>query len=888
MRERFLAALPDFEESGAFAATTGRYHDTFRTRVDALLAAAAAHPGEGWAVMRDVLAASQGNRGALPPFFDGDVSWRVPRARDVDAARLDAALDALIGGSDDPPAAIAAFTEAFQPLLEAIGQGNAFRDTRVVPATVLAAVAPHRAISVRYTPYGKAERLLNDRTLFRNKPITAEEYRAVLALAEQIRSAMVDWGWAPRDLWDVHGFILTAMARPDEAGGDTSPDDTPIWIVTARDRAADGVAGFVERGEWHLAEDRASRSNELVREMRVGDRIVLRDFIPRAVDPPFDTGGKVVTALRIRATGVINEQRGDGLSVGVRWDPPVEPRLWYFYTRNYPVWRLRTGDEEMARRLAAFIFDGEPQDHDWFAARWFTDAATEERTVLPDPTNLILYGPPGTGKTYATAAHAVRLCDGLDDDDPLFRPERRDALMARYRQLVADERIEFVTFHQSVAYEEFVEGLRPSSLDEEGQPLAAGFRLAPTPGIFRTVARRAEMSTGSGDASFSLGDRKVFKMSIGEASNPDDAHLFEEAIAGGYTLLGFGDTDWSDPRFADRQAIIDAVRADEGDDRAVAGSGRVQMPHIFRNWMRVGDLVIVSKGNSLFRAIGEITGDYAYAPRDGGDYPHRRAVRWLWVDRAGVPVNEIYAQTFSMKSVYALTTADLNIPALGRYANSRQKAGHGLPEPFVLVIDEINRANISKVFGELITLLEADKRIGKGNELRVRLPYSKLDFGVPANLHIVGTMNTADRSIALIDKALRRRFTFIEVMPDYSVPGMEAEVGGVTLAELLRTINERIEYLLDREHQIGHGWLLGCDTRASLDAAMRNKIIPLIAEYFFEDWGRTADVLGGRGDNPFLEQQTLTPPPGMAGAEPRIRWSVRESFAADAYRRLIG
>nr|WP_239024905.1 AAA family ATPase [Sphingomonas corticis] len=243
-----------------------------------------------------------------------------------------------------------------------------------------------------------------------------------------------------------------------------------------------------------------------------------------------------------------------------------------------------------------------------------------------------------------------------------------------------------------------------------------------------------------------------------------------------------------------------------------------------------------------------------------------------------------------MRTTYELTNAALNIPALERYANSQQEAGSGAPEPFVLVIDEINRANISRVFGELITLLEADKRIGAANELRVALPYSNIrDFGVPANLHIVGTMNTADRSIALIDKALRRRFTFREMMPDYTVEGMDAEVAGagVTLAQVLRAINDRIEYLLDREHQIGHGWLLGRTTRAKLDTTMRDKIIPLIAEYFFEDWGRTADVLGGREDNPFLHATTLKPPPGMKDEEPRVRWSVRDTFAPDAYTRLI-
>jgi 5-methylcytosine-specific restriction protein B len=503
----------------------------------------------------------------------------------------------------------------------------------------------------------------------------------------------------------------------------------------------------------------------------------------------------------------------------------------------------------------------------------------EEELDMPQPINLILYGPPGTGKTHATAAEAVRLCGELVPTD-------RNELMAAYRRLSDAGRIEFVTFHQSTTYEDFVEGLRPTQTSDTG---IAGFELKPEPGVFRRIVRRAETSTGPGDTNFSISGRQIFKMSIGEAANPDDAYLFEEAIAGGYTLLGFEDIDWSDKRFADRAEIITAVRSkgvmEGGEPNAM--SGRVQMPFIFRNWMKRGDIVVVSKGNSLFRAIGQVTGDYQFAPREGGDYGHRRAVKWLWVDRAGVPVSEIYARNFTQKSIYLLTDADLNVPALERYIASQQDAGRGAPEPFVLIIDEINRANISKVLGELITLLEPDKRLGQPNAVRVRLPYSGDLFGVPANLHIVGTMNTADRSIALLDTALRRRFEFRELMPDSSLLGT---IEGVDLAKLLTTINERIEYLFDREHQIGHAYFLGCRSRADIDSVMRYKVIPLLAEYFYEDWAKVAAVLGDAGEGNhqgrFLARFRLKAPKGMdddEDATPRWRWSIRDTFSYDDF-----
>ncbi|MFC5842657.1 AAA family ATPase [Aminobacter ciceronei] len=500
---------------------------------------------------------------------------------------------------------------------------------------------------------------------------------------------------------------------------------------------------------------------------------------------------------------------------------------------------------------------------------------------VAQPTNLILYGPPGTGKTFATAAEALRLCG-----EPV--PQDRQELMAAYRRLSDAGRIEFVTFHQSISYEDFVEGLRPTQASEDG---TAGFELKPEQGVFRRLARRAETSTGPGDVEFSIGSRQVFKMSIGEAANPEDAHLFEEAITGGYTLLGFEDIDWSDDRFADRNSIIEAVRSqgvrEGGEPNAM--SGRVQMPFIFRNWVKPGDIMVVSKGNSLFRAIGEVTGNYQFVPREGGSYAHRRAVRWLWVDRVGVPVSEIYARNFTQKSIYLLTDADLNVPALERYIASQQDAGTDAPEPFVLIIDEINRANISKVFGELITLLEPDKRIGQPNALKVRLPYSGDVFGVPANLHIIGTMNTADRSIALLDTALRRRFEFRELMPNAS---LLHTVEGIDLGMLLASINERIEYLFDREHQIGHAYFINCKSRADVDEVMRHKIIPLLAEYFYEDWAKVAAVLGdghdseGDREGGFIDRRRLKPPKGNASDEdaaPRYRWSVRDAFSYDDF-----
>lgn len=180
---------------------------------------------------------------------------------------------------------------------------------------------------------------------------------------------------------------------------------------------------------------------------------------------------------------------------------------------------------------------------------------------------------------------------------------------------------------------------------------------------------------------------------------------------------------------------------------------------------------------------------------------------------------------------------------------------------YAIFIDEINRGNVSAIFGELITLIEPDKRIGAVNELKVKLPYSKREFGVPKNVDIIGTMNTADRSVEALDTALRRRFSFVEMQPNPNVL-LDSEYTDIDLKRLLETINQRIEVLIDKDHQIGHSYFIGIQNLDDLKLVFKDKIIPLLEEYFYGDFGKIGFVLGGNFI--FQEENTAKFPKNFA------------------------
>lgn len=857
--------------------------------------------------------------------------WPMSPKGDADREQLWPALralvDAALGAADGHASALEAFVVAW---IAAVPDGKP-DPARQIAEFLFLHLAPDEGIYIRHSVRQDLwlEAVGNR---FPDHASMADTYRDEWRFMQAVRAAFVDRGLAPRDmidvqsaLWIVHNYkeedVATFSREAIEAAMDAydsyrqSGEHAAIfeafgeprdyWVRSTRQRPnrvypSKPLVGFL-RGKTQLNGGWGQKADAAAQLHNAGYIIV--DADDRSIERPDQNSHLISGRVRVQLCAanyyIEPAKEIDASRVSIRAGD-----LRADLSERTPTICAALSDENLQRLTGVSNpqLSGPADSRDSIFTFHLGEKA-EQSTMTSDPlvnisatTNLILYGPPGTGKTYATAWEAVRLCLGDAAAEPLR--DHREALMAEYHRLAGEGRIDFVTFHQSMAYEDFVEGRQPmTGSDDDEESVSVGFRLETVPGIFRRIAKRAETGLGKKAISnrITTEGRQIYKMSVGFSRDTGDQELFEEVIEGGYTLLDWEDIDWSDPKYENTEEILKACEAEGKIEGTVTlQSGQVSITDTFRNRLKAGDIVIVSKGNRLIRAIGEVTGPYEYHPRPEGKFGHRRAVRWLWHDPAGVPVTEIYDGNFTMRSLYWLKKERLNIPVLERYMNSAIKNADADAEreAFVLIIDEINRANISKVFGELITLLEPDKRLGQANALKVHLPYSGDEFGVPANLHIIGTMNTADRSIALLDTALRRRFIFRELMPDVeelrralAARGLDAaNLEGIDLCKLLHTINERIEYLFDREHQIGHAYFTSCRGRADVEDVMRHKVIPLLTEYFYEDWSKVAAVLGdGDGTNGsyFLEARRLTAPAGFADDElggDKRRWSVKARF----------
>lgn len=418
-----------------------------------------------------------------------------------------------------------------------------------------------------------------------------------------------------------------------------------------------------------------------------------------------------------------------------------------------------------------------------------TDELEEEKDLIivdPEidynfPLNQILYGPPGTGKTYNTINKAISIANPEFD-----LSQTREILKKEYERLVDAGQIVFSTFHQSMSYEDFIEGIKPQiEEDSEGNKNVI-YEIKD--GVFKLISHKAQekrYEQETTDHQFTFDDAWgsiVNEANIGlENNNPVQLTIQTPN-------LGLKIVDVTEKG----NLKLKPIYSEEAKEYIVSYSRTKILQEAFP------DLSVIKNIDKEFRAVIGGSNSTAY---------------WSVINYIN---NKISSEKKS-------SIQEKVLPSL----------------PHILIIDEISRGNVSQIFGELITLIEESKRLGNPEELQVILPYSKKKFGVPSNLFVIGTMNTADRSVESLDTALRRRFSFVEMMPDVTVVE-DKQFSDYLRAEIMQKVNQRIELLLDRNYTLGHSYFMKDDFKASF----KNEIIPLLQEYFYNDFSKIGLILG--------------------------------------------
>lgn len=478
----------------------------------------------------------------------------------------------------------------------------------------------------------------------------------------------------------------------------------------------------------------------------------------------------------------------------------------YDYTyniRNFSIEDFDEYKEELYNKFCSLVdlFNRFPQKDFIKINEEFESNNTQKMLNQNSSLNQILYGPPGTGKTYHTIDKALEILgENL---------ESRDEKKAKFDEYVKNGQIVFTTFHQSYGYEEFVEGIKPH-IDSEENSKEIKYEIKD--GIFKELCEKA-------------------------LENRDSIKNFNFYI----------------------DKLKEKVKIDDNNPEKYFELPNTKYSIQYRN------------GKTFRIKFDDMSKNHK-------DYP-------VSIDN----IEKLY-KTSNIDEIYnsAYVRAILNYLKLQGLEDYKEK-DEKVNLPYIIIIDEINRGNVSKIFGELITLIEASKRIGEKEELKVTLPYSGKKFGVPKNVYIIGTMNTADRSITSLDTALRRRFEFVEMMPnsdllnnvfickdvenpneDEDYLGDDAKTEGYAeiLQNILISINKRIEFLLDREKTIGHAFFMSEAVKfnknnwikpdeyeedwyvlsiSKLKSIFQNKIIPLLQEYFYNDYALISAVLNDNG-----------------------------------------
>jgi hypothetical protein len=439
------------------------------------------------------------------------------------------------------------------------------------------------------------------------------------------------------------------------------------------------------------------------------------------------------------------------------------------------------------------------------------DTESEVSILNPNPTNnmslnTILFGPPGTGKTYSTVDETLKTLN--IDTSSLTRTEAKQ----KFAEFQKSRRVFFTTFHQNMAYEDFMEGIKPVDPEEDDEFLKYHIQ----DGLFMQACIEAAFNYIDSNS-----EQEDFVQELLDFNGLFD-RLFERISDAGSEKLK---TKSGGKVIATVTSQGNLSFKHSGRDKPYTVS-RDRLSRIYELYPEPENIANIQ--NAFMNAIGGCNATAYWAALN--------AIAEIRDAEGGEPVKTTVSAT-------ELSYLDKR-RIVQKYWNKNEYTVQNTDKslPYVFIIDEINRGNVAQIFGELITLIEEDKRMGKPESISAQLPYSKNYFSVPPNLYILGTMNTADRSVEALDTALRRRFSFVQMLP---IPEkLKVTSDGIDLSKILSVLNKRLEILKDCDHMIGHAWFWDVTTIEQLKMVFDNKILPLLQEYFYNDYEKLGLVLG--------------------------------------------
>jgi 5-methylcytosine-specific restriction protein B len=635
-----------------------------------------------------------------------------------------------------------------------------------------------------------------------------------------------------------------------------------FWLLEADWRGGkEHTERFITEGIWfNLHSNKASEFNKI----KEGDFVAIKSSVTKELD-----NSEFQSSLKIEALGIVNKNFIDGRRIEVDWKRELfeieglvkAESLSKISDKNEIdlIFGKYKEEKEKISKLnlvtipekiekieintpSDIIYSRKEKEEKVISPKIFESPKVVDKTTKNIPLNQIFYGLSGTGKTHNTMLSALEIIDG-------FFPENLEVARKKFNYYKDIGQISMIAFHESYKYEDFIENIS-NNISEKNKSITENKIKN---GVFKEITSiaRAEIESFPNKIDFSKDNNKIkfFKISLGLSAKEKDNNTinfcFEndciilDALGGiDYSILE-NTEDWEKAQDEIRQAYL---YEGQNPDQIRLG---IQSIYYFKNLMKKNDIVFVSNNNEQIIGIAQVKSMYEFRDIAGVRYYHFRKVDWIIKD-CNIPVSKFYRKEFSEQPIYELSKKNIIIENLISFISKDENRIRN----YVMIIDEINKGNIYKIFGEVITLIETSKRLGKIEGLKIKLPYSGDYFGIPDNLYIIGTMNSSDKT-EILDQTLRRRFDFIKLEINYDL--LNFKIDGIDISKLLQIINKRIIFLSSEYNLVGHSYfmnLIDNPTFEQLTQIFKNKIIPFLMDVFEEDYEKIALVLGDANKKP--------------------------------------